>query len=75
MPPQTQLLLKLLLLSTALSFAIKYLAPHLHIAMNATNVLIAITLPSLVLALLLLWRGRAAPQIPQGSPSAENEIN
>jgi hypothetical protein len=67
MPPHTQILLKLLLLSTVLSFAIKYLAPHLHIPMNTTNVLIAITLPSLILALLLLWRGR--------SPSAKNEIN
>jgi hypothetical protein len=67
MPPHTQILLKLLLLSTALSFAIKYLAPHLHIPMTTTNVLITITLPSLILALLLLWRGR--------SPSSEKEIN
>jgi hypothetical protein len=61
------LLLKILLLSGGLSIAIKYLAPAFPIPATATNALIAILTPSLVLALLLVWR---RPQV-----TTERDIN
>jgi len=62
------LILKLFLISAAISAAIKYLAPSLNIPVTSTNALIAISLPSIVMAILLLWRGR--PRLP-----AEKDIN
>lgn len=73
---QTWLILKLLLLSATLSAAIKYLAPSLNIPVTSTNALIAIILPSLVMAILLLWRGQQRPlRYLRSSPPAEKEIN
>jgi hypothetical protein len=76
MNDKTQLILKLLLLSAALSIAIKYLAPSLNIPATSTNALIAIALPSIVMAILLLWRGQQRPlRYLRSSPPAEKDIN
>lgn len=76
MNDKTWLIIKLLLISTALSVAIKYLAPSLHIPVTSTNVLVAIFLPSIVLAILLLWRGQRRPlRYLRSSPPAEKDIN
>jgi hypothetical protein len=61
------LVLKVLLLSAGLSVAIKYLAPSLNIPVTSTNALIAVLLPSLVMAMLLIWRGQQS--------SSKKEIN
>jgi F0F1-type ATP synthase assembly protein I len=61
------LVLKVLLLSVLLSLAIKYLAPSLQIPLTDTHALIAILTPSLVMALLLVWRGQRS--------SHERDIN
>lgn len=55
-------ILKVFLLSAALAFAIKYLAPGLNIPATAANALIAILLPSTVMAIALVarlwqWKG------------------
>jgi hypothetical protein len=48
-------ILKVLLLSTALSVGIKYLAPHFNIPPTTTSALIAVFLPTLVMAGILGW--------------------
>jgi hypothetical protein len=63
------LIFKLLMLSTLLSIAIKYLAPSLQIPTTHFNALIAILLPSLIMAALLTWQGRSAKE------SIEKDIN
>lgn len=76
MNDKTQIILKLFLLSAAISAAIKYLAPSLHIPVTSTNALIAITLPSLVMAILLIWRGQQRPLgYLRGSTPSEKDIN
>ncbi len=76
MNDKTWLILKILCLSAALSAAIKYLAPNLHIPVTSTNALIAIILPSLVMAILLLWRGQQRPlRYLRSSPPAKKDIN
>ncbi len=76
MNDKTWLILKLLILSAAISAAIKYLAPSLHIPVTSTNALIAISLPSIVMAILLLWRGQRRPlRYLRSSPPAEKDIN
>jgi hypothetical protein len=76
MNDKTWLILKLLLISAALSVAIKYLAPSLHIPATSTNALIAILLPSLVMAILLLWRGQQRPlRYLRSSSLSEKDIN
>ena len=53
---QTAFILKILIPSTLLSVLIKYAGPSLAIPETATNVLIAVLLPSLIMASILLWR-------------------
>ncbi len=49
-------LLKVLLLSAAVSVFIKYVGPSLSIPLSVTNTLIAVFFPSIALALVFLWR-------------------
>ncbi|AFZ25713.1 hypothetical protein Cylst_3577 [Cylindrospermum stagnale PCC 7417] len=48
--------LKLILLSGLLSLLIKYAAPSLLIPATATNALIIVLLPTVIMAIALLWR-------------------
>ncbi|MEA5518146.1 hypothetical protein [Limnoraphis robusta] len=50
-------LLKVLLLSAAISVFIKYVGPYLSIPLSVTNTLIAVFFPSIAIALIFLWRG------------------
>jgi membrane protein implicated in regulation of membrane protease activity len=50
------LILKLLLLSGAISIGIKYAVPLLSIPATATNALIGVFLPPAVMLAVLLWR-------------------
>ncbi|MBW4643730.1 MAG: hypothetical protein KME23_12200 [Goleter apudmare HA4340-LM2] len=52
------LVLKVLLLSVVLSLLIKYIGPSLAIAGTDINALIIVLLPSVILAIVLLWRSR-----------------
>ncbi len=47
---------KLLIFSALLSVAIKYAAPSLAIAETNRNALIAVLLPTVVMAIALTWR-------------------
>lgn len=47
---------KVLLLSAGISLFIKYVAPNLSIPETATNALIIILLPNLIMATLLIWQ-------------------
>ena len=58
MQSQIVFLLKILLLSGLISVFIKYVAPFFSIAPTAFNAAIAISVPPIVLASLLLWRDR-----------------
>ncbi len=49
-------MLKVLLLSGAISLFIKYLAPSLSIPETATNALIIILLPNVIMATILVWQ-------------------
>jgi hypothetical protein len=49
-------ILKVLLLSAVLSIGIKYLAPNFNIPPTATSALVAVFLPTLVMAGVLGWR-------------------
>ncbi|MEM6399994.1 MAG: hypothetical protein AAF757_07120 [Cyanobacteria bacterium P01_D01_bin.116] len=48
--------LKVLLLSAVISVFIKYVAPSLSIPETATNALIIILLPNVIMATLLIWQ-------------------
>ena len=50
------LIVKVFVLSTVLSIAIKYGAPTLSVAPTGRNVLLAVWLPAAIAALLLGWR-------------------
>lgn len=52
--------LKVLLLSLGFAIVIKHLAPQLEIPATLTNALLAVLLPSLLLAIALAWRLRKA---------------
>jgi predicted membrane chloride channel (bestrophin family) len=54
--------LKMLIVSIALSIAIKQIAPHLHIAASTGGVLASVILPSVTIALLLGWRSQREHQ-------------
>jgi membrane protein implicated in regulation of membrane protease activity len=56
MQNQFEFVLKVLLLSTGLSALIKYVLPGLPIPATATNALIIVFLPTVVMAGILLWR-------------------
>ncbi|MCU0568622.1 MAG: hypothetical protein MUF49_18750 [Oculatellaceae cyanobacterium Prado106] len=60
------LVAKVFLISIGFSFLIKEFAPQLPFSATNTTAWIAVLLPSLVMALLLLWRGQRAQ-----SPNAE----
>lgn len=55
-PQAMRFLLKLLLFSALLSLLIKYVAPFLWIRATATNVLIMVLSPTMIMATVLLWR-------------------
>ncbi len=50
--------------SAVLALVIKYLAPYLDVPATATNAIVAILLPTLVLAIALAWRWRSG-QVPE----------
>jgi hypothetical protein len=60
---QLGFILKLLLISALLSLLIKYAAPSLPIPKTDTNALIMILLPTVILAIALLWRFLAQNKI------------
>ncbi|MEH2117073.1 hypothetical protein [Nostoc sp.] len=62
MENQLGFVLKLLLLSALLSVLIKYAGPSLSILPTATNALIIIFLPIVIMAIALLWRFQAQKQ-------------
>lgn len=62
MENQMGFILKLLLLSALLSLLIKYAAPSLTIPATASNALIIVLLPPVILAIALLWRFQAQKQ-------------
>jgi hypothetical protein len=59
---QLGIVLKLLLLSALLSLLIKYVGPSLSIPVTATNALIIVLLPIVIIAIALLWRFQAQKQ-------------
>ncbi|MEH1850125.1 MAG: hypothetical protein V7L11_00170 [Nostoc sp.] len=62
MENQLGFVLKLLLLSALLSVLIKYVGPSLSIPATATNALIIVLLPIVIIAIALLWRFQAQKQ-------------
>ena len=56
MKDQIIFLLKVLLLSAVISFFIKYVAPSFSIPETATNALIIVLLPTVIMATILLWQ-------------------
>nr|WP_242039833.1 hypothetical protein [Anabaena sphaerica] len=56
MKNQILFLLKLLLLSTLISFLIKYAGPMFLIPLTSTNALILVLLPTIIMITVLLWR-------------------
>ncbi|MEB3281550.1 MAG: hypothetical protein VKK42_21770 [Lyngbya sp.] len=49
-------ILKVLLLSAAVSVLIKYVGPSVSIPLSVTNTLIAVFFPTIAIALILTWR-------------------
>ncbi|MEH2464929.1 hypothetical protein [Nostoc sp.] len=62
MENQLGFVLKLLLLSALLSVLIKYVGPSLSIPATATNALIIVLLPIVIMAIALVWRFQAQKQ-------------
>jgi hypothetical protein len=62
MKNQLFFLLKLLLLSTVISFLIKYAGPMLLVPATLLNALILVLLPTVIMIALLLWRMPAQKQ-------------
>jgi uncharacterized membrane protein len=60
-------LLKVIVGSTLISFAIKYAGPFLPIAANSFNALIIALLPSILLGIALAWRSASRKSSPQRS--------
>ena len=56
MDMQLGFIIKLFLISALFSLFIKYLAPSLAIVPSISNALVSISLPSLLIALFLIWR-------------------
>lgn len=67
MKNQLFFLLKLLLLSTVISFLIKYAGPMLLLPATSLNALILVLLPTLIMITLLLWRMPAQKQSRGGA--------
>lgn len=62
MENQLGLIVKLLLFSVLLSLLIKYAAPSLEIPATNINALIIVLLPTIIMAIALLWRFQAQQQ-------------
>jgi len=56
MENQLTFIIKLLVLSALLSGLIKYILPSVPIPATATNALILVLLPTMIMAIALLWR-------------------
>ncbi|MEC4814874.1 MAG: hypothetical protein SAK29_16580 [Scytonema sp. PMC 1069.18] len=56
MENQLGFVLKVFLLSAVLSVLIKYALPYVPVSATATNALIIVFLPTVVMTILLLWR-------------------
>ncbi|HEY9902251.1 MAG TPA: hypothetical protein V6D43_07450 [Candidatus Sericytochromatia bacterium] len=56
MASQTNFILKVLILSAAISVSIKYGGSSLLIAATSVNTLIAVLTPTFIVAIALLWR-------------------
>ncbi|HEY9694854.1 MAG TPA: hypothetical protein V6D15_21855 [Oculatellaceae cyanobacterium] len=63
MSDQIWFILKVLMVSAVLSVLIKYAAPSLSLASTPTTILIAVFLPSLIVAIALWWRSYFYRQI------------
>jgi hypothetical protein len=59
---QTQFILKVLAGSALGAILIKYVGPNLKLSGTSTNALILVFLPSIVLAIALLWRSWSQKQ-------------
>ncbi|MBE9005120.1 hypothetical protein IQ259_08715 [Fortiea sp. LEGE XX443] len=64
MENQLSFIVKLLLLSALLSLLIKDVLPSVAIPATATNALILVLLPTIIMAIALLWRFQAQKQTP-----------
>ncbi|MEA5506329.1 hypothetical protein VB735_25105 [Halotia wernerae UHCC 0503] len=62
MKNQLGFVIKLFLISALISLLIKYVAPSLSIPATATNGLILVFLPIVILAIALLWRFQVQKQ-------------
>ncbi|MEW6491024.1 MAG: hypothetical protein AB1589_00535 [Cyanobacteriota bacterium] len=56
MDSQVNFIFKVLIFSAGISLLIKYGGPSLPIAATSANALIAVLIPSVILAIALLWR-------------------
>jgi hypothetical protein len=63
MQNQLIFIVKLLVLSALLSILIKYVLPSVPLPATATNALILVLLPSVIMAIALLWRFQTQKQI------------
>lgn len=64
MKNQLGFVLKVFLLSAVISLLIKYAGPFLFIPATSINALIIVLLPTVMMAIALLWRFQAQKQIP-----------
>ncbi len=62
MKNQLGLVLKVFLLSAVISLLIKYAGPFLFIPATSINALIIVLLPTVIMAIALLWRFQAQKQ-------------
>ncbi|MCC5639223.1 hypothetical protein LC593_26045 [Nostoc sp. CHAB 5844] len=62
MKNQLSFVVKLLLLSALLSGLIKYVLPSVPIPATTTNALILVLLPTMIMAIALLWRFQTQKQ-------------
>ncbi|QLE56186.1 hypothetical protein [Nostoc sp. TCL26-01] len=62
MENQFSLIVKLLVMSAVISILLKYVAPSLPIPATAINALILVLLPTVVMAIALLWRWQIQKQ-------------
>ncbi|MBD2452113.1 hypothetical protein H6G76_34405 [Nostoc sp. FACHB-152] len=71
MQNQLIFIVKLLVLSALFSVLIKYVLPSVPLPATATNALILVLLPSVVMAIALLWRFQTQKQREWGIGSRE----
>ncbi|BAZ50263.1 hypothetical protein NIES4103_28790 [Nostoc sp. NIES-4103] len=62
MENQLGFVMKLLVLSAVLSLLIKYIGPSFLIPATATNALLIILMPNVIMAIALLWRFQSQKQ-------------